>query len=66
MNDIESLIPSLWDILVKIGKNHSINVSKKDEELMVNILKGKKRKLFSSINPIELIDAIQDYFGLSS
>lgn len=47
MEIMSRLMPVLWQILKKHNKG-AINVSTVDENLTVNILLGKKRKVFKS------------------
>jgi hypothetical protein len=46
MDFVNKLMPILWNIIEK-NKNCSVNVTTIDNQLTVNILLGKRKKIFS-------------------
>lgn len=61
MENITELVPLLWEIIGH-NKKCSINVMKKENEFIVNILNGKKSKQFKHHDSAMLMSDIRQSF----
>jgi hypothetical protein len=62
MDFISKIMPVLWQIIEK-KKRCSINVSSLDEILTVNILLGRKKKVFSHPDCDYLLYQLKEYLA---
>lgn len=60
MDFLNQVMPVLWHVLSK-NKRGAINVSTVDENLTVNILLGRKRKIFVNSDPNVLLCDISQF-----
>jgi hypothetical protein len=54
MEHVTKIMPALWNVLGR-NKKCSINVTTKENEILISILSGKKWKRFKDHNPDNLI-----------
>lgn len=58
MDEIASLVPRLWDM----AKNHtifSVNLTSKEDEITISILKGKRWRRFKNKDANKLLEDIE-------
>lgn len=62
MDFINKIMPVLWQIVEK-KKRCAVNVTTIDDKLTVNILLGRRRKIFSNPNTDILLSQLKGYLG---
>lgn len=62
MDFINKIMPVIWQIVEK-KKRCAVNVSTIDDKLTVNILLGRRRKIFSHPNGDVLLSQLQNFLA---
>lgn len=64
MDDLNKLICVLWSIIEK-NRECAINITNRENEIVVNILSGKKYKRFKNNNALMLINNLKYSYNLA-